>query len=91
MLCAALIANAGHALCQSADRIAKATGLTSGCIGVALLATVTSLHELASGSSAVTVIDTPNRAVGNALGACVVNLVTVVPGRRICCRQPSAG
>ena len=78
-------------LCQSADRIAKATSLPGGCIGVALLAEVTSLPELASGTSAVTVIDAPNRAVGNALGSCVVNLATVMPGRRICCRQPSAG
>jgi cation:H+ antiporter len=49
--------------------------LTGGWIGLALLGTVTSLPELASGISAVAVIDAPNLAVGNALGACVVNLV----------------
>ena len=78
LLCAALIAGAGYVLCQSADRIAKATGLTGGWIGLALLATVTSLPELASGISAVTVMDAPNLAVGNALGACVFNLVFLV-------------
>ena len=78
LLCAALIACAGYVLCQSADRIAKATGLTGGWMGLALLATVTSLPELASGISAVTVIDAPNLAVGNALGACVFNLVFLV-------------
>ncbi|KVW93702.1 MAG: sodium:calcium antiporter [Polaromonas sp.] len=78
LLCAVLIAVAGYVLCQSADRIAKATGLTGGWIGLALLATVTSLPELASGISAVTVIDAPNLAVGNALGACVFNLVFLV-------------
>lgn len=78
LLCAALIAGAGYVLCQSADRIAKATGLTGGWMGLALLATVTSLPELASGISAVTVIDAPNLAVGNALGACVFNLVFLV-------------
>jgi cation:H+ antiporter len=78
LLCAALIASAGYVLCQSADRIAKATGLTGSWIGLALLATVTSLPELASGISAVTVMDAPNLAVGNALGACVFNLVFLV-------------
>ncbi|MCJ7800681.1 MAG: sodium:calcium antiporter [Polaromonas sp.] len=78
MLCAALIAGAGTVLCHSADAIAKATGLTGGWMGLALLATVTSLPELASGLSAVTVMDAPNLAVGNALGACVFNLVFLV-------------
>jgi len=78
LLCAVLIASAGYVLCQSADRIAKATDLTGGWMGLALLATVTSLPELASGLSAVTVMDAPNLAVGNALGACVFNLVFLV-------------
>lgn len=75
VLCAALIARAGYVLSDSANRIARATGLTGGWIGLALLGTVTSLPELASGISAVAVIEAPNLAVGNALGACVVNLV----------------
>lgn len=41
---------------------------------LALLATVTSLPELASGISAVTTVQAPDLAVDNALGACVVNL-----------------
>lgn len=88
LLCAALIAGAGYVLCQSADRIAKATGLTGGWMGLALLATVTSLPELASGISAVTVIDAPNLAVGNALGACVFNLVFLVVIDALQPRQP---
>lgn len=87
-LCAALIGNAGYVLCQSADRIAQATGLTGGWIGLALLATVTSLPELASGISAVTVMDAPNLAVGNALGACVFNLVFLVVIDALQRRQP---
>jgi len=88
LLCALLIAGAGYVLCQSADRIARATGLTGGWIGLALLATVTSLPELASGISAVTVIDAPNLAVGNALGACVFNLVFLVVIDALQRRQP---
>jgi cation:H+ antiporter len=77
-LCAILIARAGYELCVSADRIAQATGLSRGWVGLALLATVTSLPELASGISAVVVVEAPNLAVGNALGACVFNLLFLV-------------
>jgi cation:H+ antiporter len=78
LVCAALIGRAGYALSHSADRIARATGLTGGWVGLALLATVTSLPELASGISSVTLMDAPNLAVGNALGACVFNLAFLV-------------
>jgi cation:H+ antiporter len=73
-LCAVVIAGAGARLSLSADRLADAYGWGRGWVGLALLATVTSLPELASGISAVTLVDAPNLAVGNALGACVVNL-----------------
>lgn len=77
-LCAVLIARAGYVLSRSADRLATAYGWGRGWVGLALLATVTSLPELASGISAVALIDAPNLAVGNALGACVVNLLFLV-------------
>lgn len=78
IVCVTLIAVAGTQLARSADRIGQATGLSGGWMGLALLATVTSLPELASGVSAVTRIDAPNLAVGNALGACVFNLAFLV-------------
>lgn len=73
-LCAGLIARAGFELSRSADVLARAHGLSRGWVGLALLATVTSLPELATGIAAVTLADAPNIAVGNALGACVINL-----------------
>ncbi|MBL8327441.1 MAG: sodium:calcium antiporter [Rubrivivax sp.] len=76
--CALLIARAGYVLSRSADALAAAHGWGRGWVGLALLATVTSLPELASGISAVAFIDAPNLAVGNALGACVVNLLFLV-------------
>ncbi|MBL8332127.1 MAG: sodium:calcium antiporter [Rubrivivax sp.] len=76
--CAALIARAGYVLSRSADALAGAYGWGRGWVGLALLATVTSLPELASGISAVAYVDAPNLAVGNALGACVVNLLFLV-------------
>lgn len=78
LLCAALIARAGFVLSRSADRLADMHGWGRGWVGLALLATVTSLPELASGISAVAWVDAPNLAAGNALGACVVNLAFLV-------------
>lgn len=77
-ICALLIARAGYVLSQSADALAQAHGWGRGWVGLALLATVTSLPELASGISAVALVGAPNLAVGNALGACVVNLLFLV-------------
>jgi cation:H+ antiporter len=87
-LCALLIGRAGYVLSESADRIARATGLTGGWVGLALLATVTSLPELASGISAVTWVAAPNLAVGNALGACVFNLLFLAVVDLLQRRQP---
>lgn len=77
-VCALLIGWAGYVLSGSADRLAVAYGWGKGWVGLALLATVTSLPELASGVSAVAFVDAPNLAVGNALGSCVLNLLFLV-------------
>jgi cation:H+ antiporter len=76
-VCAALIGLAGPALTRYGDIIARRTGLSRTWIGLALLATATSLPELFTGISAVTIAAAPNIAVGNVLGACVFNLVLV--------------
>lgn len=78
LLCAVLIAAAGYMLSRSGDALADAHGWGRGWVGLALLATVTSLPELAAGVSAVALVGAPNLAVGNALGACVVNLAFLV-------------
>ncbi|MEW5880984.1 MAG: sodium:calcium antiporter [Pseudomonadota bacterium] len=74
-LCAALILVAGTRLSHYGDVIARRTGLTGGWIGLVLMATVTSLPELVTGIASVTV---PDIAVGNVLGACVLNLAMIV-------------
>lgn len=86
--CAVLIARAGFVLSRSADRLAELNGWGRGWVGLALLATVTSLPELASGISAVALVDAPNLAVGNALGACVLNLLFLVVVDALQRRQP---
>lgn len=90
-LCATLIAVGGFVLSRSADRLAAALGWGRGWVGLALLATVTSLPELASGVSAVTLVAAPNLAVGNVLGACVVNLAFLVVVDTVQRRQPMFG
>lgn len=77
-LCTLLIAVAGSRLSHYGDVIAEKTGLGGTWIGLVLLATVTSLPELVTGGSAVLLASTPNIAIGDALGACVLNLTILV-------------
>jgi len=78
LACAALIGIAGFQLSRSGDAIAQHTGLSGGWIGLTLVASVTSLPELATGITSVTIAQAPNLAVGNALGSCVLNLAFLV-------------
>ena len=77
-VCAVLIALAGWRLSLYGDVIAEKTGLGGTWIGVVLLASVTSLPELATGVSAVAAANAPNIAVGDVLGSCVFNLAILV-------------
>lgn len=76
--CALLIAFGGTQLSRYGDIIGDKTGLSASWIGIVLLATVTSLPELVSGISSVTLADVPDIAVGNVLGSCMVNLAMLV-------------
>lgn len=73
LACAAVICYAGAKLSRYGDRIADITGWTGSWVGLILLATVTSLPELATGISAVAFAKTPEMAVGDILGSCIVN------------------
>jgi len=77
-LCVALIGFAGAKLSRYGDVIADKTGMGGTWIGLVLLATVTSLPELATGVSSVTLADAPNIAIGDVLGSCVFNLAIIV-------------
>jgi cation:H+ antiporter len=77
LLCAALIGGAGFWLARYGDAIAEKTRLGGTWIGVILVATVTSLPELVTGISSVTVADVPDIAVGDVLGSCVFNLLLI--------------
>ncbi len=78
LLCFAIITFAGYALSRYGDILAEKTGISSSWIGLTLLATATSLPELATGISAVTVVNVPDIAVGDVLGSTVFNLLILV-------------
>ena len=74
---AVVILGASLFLAKSADVIAIKTGLGRSFVGVVLLATATSLPELGTGISAVTVVGEPDLALGGAFGSNLFNLLII--------------
>lgn len=70
-----VIVVAGYFLSGYGDVIAEKTGLSGSWVGLALLATVTSLPELVTGISSVAAAHEMDIAVGDVLGSCVFNLL----------------
>ncbi|HSG06204.1 MAG TPA: sodium:calcium antiporter, partial [Nitrospiria bacterium] len=77
LICAVLIFISGTILSKYADMLADKTGMGRTWIGLILLATVTSLPDLATGISSVTVANAPDIAAGDVLGSCVFNLMLI--------------
>ncbi len=76
--CAGCIGVAGWFLSRYGDVIADKTGFSGSWVGLVLLATVTSLPELITGISSITLAHVPNIAVGDVLGSCVFNLTILI-------------
>jgi cation:H+ antiporter len=74
-LCVLAIGIAGVKLTDYGDSIADKTGMGGSWVGLVLIATVTSLPELAAGITASTVALLPDIAAGDIYGSCVYNLV----------------
>ena len=77
LACAAIILISGTYLSKYGDIIAEKTGLGRTWIGVVLMASVTSLPELITGISSVTLFDLPDITAGNLLGACILNIAMI--------------
>ncbi|MBX3277554.1 MAG: sodium:calcium antiporter [Acidobacteria bacterium] len=75
--CTAVILLAGTQLSKYGDVIAEKSGLGRTFIGVVLMASVTSLPELITGVSSVTLFDLPNIAAGDVLGSCMFNILII--------------
>ena len=62
---------------RSADIIAEKKKLAKAFMGVVFISMVTSFPELFTGISAVTIVDSPNIAMGEILGSCIFNLLII--------------
>jgi cation:H+ antiporter len=78
LICVLVIGFAGTKLSKYGDVIADKTGLGGSWVGLIMLGTVTSLPELVTGISSVTVAAVPDIALGDIMGSCVYNLMIIV-------------
>jgi cation:H+ antiporter len=67
----------GSRLAKYGDIIAEKNGLGRTWIGVILMASITSLPELITGISSVTIFDLPNITTGDILGSCLFNILII--------------
>ena len=72
--CVAIVLFSGSRLARYGDIIAEKTGLGRIWIGLVLIAIITSIPELVTSVSAVTLVKLPDLAIGNVLGSCTFNL-----------------
>ncbi|MBN1643738.1 MAG: hypothetical protein JW856_02820, partial [Dehalococcoidales bacterium] len=77
VICLGIIIIAGTRLSRYGDIIAEKTGLGHVWVGMVLLATVTSLPEVATGISASAVIQNPDLALGDLFGSNLINLAII--------------
>jgi cation:H+ antiporter len=75
VICTAVVVYSGANLSRYGDVLAEKLGLGRVWIGAVMLASATSLPELATGISSVTIADAPDIAVGDIFGSCVFNML----------------
>jgi len=76
-LCAAVIMYSGSKLVHHGDVIAAQTAIGKNWLGLVLLAVITSLPELFTAVSSVTIKDLPDMAVSSTIGSCMFNMVVI--------------
>ena len=67
----------GSRLSKYGDLMADMLGWGKMFMGIILMASVTSLPELMSGISSVTILDAPDLAVGDIVGSCAFNILII--------------
>lgn len=77
IVCSTVIVIGGSRLSKYGDIMADMLGWGKMFIGLILMASVTSMPELMTGISSVTIIDTPNLAVGDIVGSCAFNILII--------------
>jgi len=76
-VCLGIILLAGTRLSKYGDILAEKTGLGQVWVGMVLLAIATSLPELVTGISSVTLVGEPDLTAGDLFGSCIFNLVII--------------
>lgn len=77
VICILVIFIAGQKVAKYGDAIASRTGIGQVWMGVIAIAVITSLPELFTGISAVTIVDSPDLTVGDLLGANAFNMLNL--------------
>ena len=77
VICVLIIFFAGQKVAKYGDIIAERTGLGRVWIGLIAVAVITSLPELFTGISAVTLLDAPDLTIGDLIGVNTFNLVNL--------------
>ena len=77
VICLSVIILVGTRLSKYGDIIAEKTGMGRIWVGIVLLATITSLPEVATGISSVAIIKNPDLAIGDLFGASLLNLAII--------------
>ncbi len=67
----------GTKTAESANKIAEKKGLAKAFMGVVFISMVTSFPELFTGISSVTIVESPDLAMGAILGSCIFNLLII--------------
>jgi cation:H+ antiporter len=86
--CIAVVLFSGSRLARYGDIIAEKTGQGRIWIGLVLIAIITSIPELVTSVSAVTLVKLPDLAIGNVLGSCTFNLTLFALADVICRGRP---
>lgn len=74
VICVLIVLFAGRNVARYGDIIAERTGMGRVWMGVIAIAAITSLPELFTGISAVTIVKAPDLTIGNLIGANAFNL-----------------
>ena len=77
IICVVIIFLSGRKVAKYGDIIASRSGLGGVWTGLILIAMITSLPELFTGISAITLVDAPDLTVGDLLGANAFNLLNL--------------
>ncbi len=78
IICAGFIIVSGYKLAVCADIICEKTKLSRGFMGILILAFITSCPELVTGLSSIALVNAPDLAMGDLLGANIFNILAIV-------------